>query len=267
MLRVRLVLWYIGWCVLCGTRPWRYFQLNAPWFNADKRLFSKLDMDQLIPRQWRLWQQPLAEATAPPSYPLFLKPEWGQNARGIQVARDAKEYARLRQELMASTVPYLAQEAARGRREFEAFYIRHSEIEDQAAVFSITETLNNNTDWPVNGILNPDTRYRDVLSQLSPLNQHRIWRQLDRLGKFRIARIGLRADAITDLPSGDFQIIEINLFVPLPLCLLDKTQPAAQRRRFVRESMYHLAQATRTLPNGQRGKAIFWPMLLLNYRI
>lgn len=267
MLRVRLVSWYMLWCVRIGARPWRYFQLNAPWFSSKKRIFSKLEMDDLIPQKWRLAQEPLRADSRPSSWPVFLKPEWGQNARGILVAKDQISFDHIRQQLLFGKTPYLFQEAAKGAGEFEIFYIRNEASGDKPAVFSVTETRNNaGQDWPVNSILNQHTSHK-TLTQLTADDEHRLWQHLSELPAFRIARIGIRADNIENLLEGKFQIIEINLFVPLPLYLLDETIPLQKRYRFIHANMRQLAQLTKTMPLDQPRKNIFWPMLFLSYRI
>ncbi len=266
MLRVRLVLSYMSWCLRLGARPWRYFQLNAPWFNEQRRLFSKLDMDRLIPDRWRLPQQPLADMEMPDEWPVFLKPEWGQNSRGIHLARNPQEYEGLREKLLAgSTIPYLVQGAAPGRREFEVFWIGVATDADQPDILSVTETLNDsNQEWPVNSINNRDTRHRSL--SLSPEQERRLWQWMRELPPFRIARAGLRADSMEAVLDGNFHIMEINLFVPMPLTLLDEDLPLKQRHAFIGQAMRALAALTRGLPKGQAPKRVFWPMFFLNYR-
>lgn len=266
MLRIRLVFWYMVWCVRLGARPWRYFQLNAPWFSSKKRLFSKLDMDALIPAKWRLAQESLHPESQPSSWPVFLKPEWGQNARGILVAENQQDFNRLSRELLSGQTPYLLQEAATGKREFEVFYIRNGASDKEPALLSITETLNSSDqEWPVNSILNKHTRHRALIQFTA--NNNELWRYMNELPAFRIARIGLRAESIDAMLAGEFKIIEINLFVPMPLCLLDETIPPRERNRFIRSSMYKLALLTRSVSLKQARKNIFWPMLLLSYKI
>ena len=266
MLRIRLVFWYMLYCVRIGARPWRYFQLNAPWYNNHKKLFSKLEMDAHILDQWRLPQIPLDDHSQPSSWPVFLKPEWGQNAKGIRIAENAEALQRLRPELLASKIPYLLQNAAPGKREFEVFGIRRSAESDDLGVLSVTETLNNSTEsWPVNSILNSDTRHKSI--QLNSHEQHMLSQQLKQLPAFRIARVGLRADSVQAMLRGEFKIIEINLFVPMPLYLLDEQIPLQTRHEFIRDAMYKLAQLTKSVPLTQQRKSIFWPMFFLNYRV
>jgi hypothetical protein len=266
MLRIRLVFWYMLFCVRTGARPWRYFQLNAPWFNTEKKLFSKLEMDARIPEQWRLPQTPLDEHSQPSSWPVFLKPEWGQNAKGIFLAENARTFEQLHPQLLNSKVPYLIQNAATGDREFEIFMIRRHADGDDLAVLSITETLNNKEEsWPINSILNTDTRHRHI--QLDDKELQHLHHHLQQLPGFRIARVGLRADNVKAMIEGDFQIIEINLFVPMPLILLDGNIPLKTRHQFIHDAMLKLAQLTRSVPLSQARKSIFWPMFFLNCRV
>jgi len=268
MLRPTLVGFYIFCCLRIGAAPWRYFQLNAPWFDEENRLFSKLKMDSRIPSEWRLRQLPLAEADNWDHWPTFLKPEWGQNGRGIHVAHNNEEYHRLRAKLLEAKMPYLVQEKAPGQREFELFYILHAIESDRPAVLSLTETVNDNGEtWPIHSILNRETRYLDIAPELSEQHLDALWEMTGRLGRFRIARIALRSDSLDALLEGNFKIIEINLFVPLPLALLDKRKSLRTRLAFIRDSMAALAEATRSLPPDQPRKPIFWPMLLLNTRL
>lgn len=268
MLRPALVASYLFCCLRAGAAPWRYFQLNAPWFDEENRLFSKRRMDGCIPPEWRLRQLPLADAGSWDHWPAFLKPEWGQNGRGIHIAHDAEDFQRKREALLQARVPYLVQENAPGRREFELFYIRQAKEPARPAVLSLTETVNGNGDsWPIHSIFNHGTSYLDITGGLSREQRDTLWKMMDRLGSFRIARIGLRTDSLEALLEGDFRIIEINLFVPLPLALLDTRKSLRERQRFIGESMAALAEATRALPHDQPRKPIFWPMLLLNARL
>ena len=48
LIRLSLIFSYIFYCIRLGVAPWRYFQLNAPYFNEQRNLFSKLDMDKVF---------------------------------------------------------------------------------------------------------------------------------------------------------------------------------------------------------------------------
>ena len=266
-LRVQLVLWYILSCIRLLTPPWRYFQLNAPYFNEEKGLFSKLEIDACIPEHWRLEQQPLANSAIPVKYPVFIKPEWGQNGHGIKRADDARAFLKLQKRLLQTSTTYLVQQAAEGRREFEIFFIREGDSE-QFAVLSAAETLCSAEDpYPVNSILNPDTRYRDLCPQLTDHSRQQLWKMLNPMGHFRIARVGIRAEGLDELINGEFKIIEINLFIPLPLRLLDPELAGREKRRFIRSSMLALAKATRAIPKNQQHKPLFSHQTAAHYRV
>jgi len=91
IIRIYQVLAYILFCVWQRAAPWKYFQLNAPYFNEQRGIFSKLDTDQLIPEAWRLPQSLDIGDYQPPLYPVFVKPEWGQNSHGIFVVETEVE--------------------------------------------------------------------------------------------------------------------------------------------------------------------------------
>jgi hypothetical protein len=40
-------------------------------------------MDARIPKKWRLKQDYFDKNNLPETFPVFLKPEWGQNSNGI----------------------------------------------------------------------------------------------------------------------------------------------------------------------------------------
>ena len=90
MMRVALVFWCIVYSLRCRVAPWHFFQLNSGYFNSTKSIFSKLDMDRFIPERWRL-QQLEDDGDTAPEFPVFLKPEWGQNAHGIFFIRNGDE--------------------------------------------------------------------------------------------------------------------------------------------------------------------------------
>ncbi len=121
----KLIFYYIAWSIRLRIPPWYYFQINAEWFNQSKGFYSKIDMDARIPLKWRLEQDYLDKNNPPKDFPVFLKPEWGQNSNGIVrldsldefMAFDAKE----------SKIPHIVQQAAVEAQEYEIFYIRDAD--------------------------------------------------------------------------------------------------------------------------------------------
>ncbi len=262
IIRIAQVLAYIIFCTLLRVGPWRYFQLNAGYFNRNKGIFSKLDIDQLIPTQWRLAQWVDHADIKPLHYPVFLKPEWGQNSKGIQRADNLAEFEKLRLLKPKSNVQYLVQQGAKQGIEFEIFLIppanNTSAIKNKGCL-SITQVTNSSSEsYPINGIYNAATEYLDISEQFSSKQRQRLYDRLRTVGQFNIARYGLRANSTNDLLKGDFSIIEINLFFPMPLMLLSKNVSLLKKWRFIISNMWLLAQVTKSMPKDQPYKDIFF---------
>lgn len=268
VLRFNLIFWYIAFCTKYRAAPWKYFQLNAKYFNPQKGLFSKIDVDQLIPKKWKL-KQAIDDGTfSPDSYPVFYKPEWGQNAYGIKRFNNVEEFESRNRKHKFSNVNYLVQEAAPGKKEFEIFYIRNAKSEDDYSVLTITSVSNKNeVSDPINSIRNPNTKYQNISHQLSEKNKTNIWHKLRNIGQFKIARVGLRANSVADILNGDFHIFEINLFTPMPINLLDDRDSLKSKIFFVKKTMRALAKITKTIPKSQKTKSIFFHKLIKHYQL
>ena len=273
IIRIYQVFAYILFCVWQRVAPWKYFQLNAPYFNEQRGIFSKLDTDQLIPEAWRLPQSLDIGGYEPSQYPVFVKPEWGQNSFGIQRADNAQALSTIRSERKNTTGNYLIQQAAAGTREFEIFVIpsaleSSSQTGNQPAVISITETLNNSEDpYPINGIYNSATSYEDLTPQLTPKQVEQLWLHLSQIGDFRLSRVGLRANSVEAMINGEFHIIEINLLYPMPLMLLSHNRTWREKNRFSLQAMWHLAAISKKIPASQPRKSIFFTKLKSAHRI
>ncbi len=273
IIRIYQVLAYILFCIWQRVAPWKYFQLNAPYFNEQRGVFSKLDTDQLIPEVWRLPQSLDIGDYLPPQYPVFVKPEWGQNSFGIQRADNSQTLNDIRSARKSTTGNYLIQQAAPGKREFEVFVIPSSQggssqNNNQPAVISITETLNNSEDlYPINGIYNSATSYKDLTPQLTSKQIEQLWQHLSQIGSFRLSRVGLRADSVDAMINGEFHIIEINLLYPMPLMLLSNNRTWREKNRFSLQAMWNLAAISKTIPASQPRKSIFFTKLKSAHRL
>ncbi|MFK7993469.1 MAG: hypothetical protein AB8B87_04980 [Granulosicoccus sp.] len=257
-----MVVTYILCCARIATAPWRYWQLNARYFSSEKGVFSKLSMDSLIPERWRLAQSIDSDSLTPSHFPVFLKPEWGQNAHGIRRADNQAQLMQLRSELAEQPQRYLLQEAAPGEREFELFSIDADRDDDKHDVFTITEAINKNEHYPINSKYNRFTRYADITSQFNPEQQALLANYLSQIGKFGISRMSVRADSLEALIEGDFRVIEINLFLPMPINLLDGDYSWAEKWRFIRSAMMSLAQATKLIKPVDKPQPIFASMMM-----
>jgi len=263
-----LIIKYILYCIRFKTMPWRYFQLNAAHFNMEKGIFSKLEMDRVIPRNLRLWQFAVDEGTIPETYPVFVKPEWGQNAHGIHRVDTKKDYLQMRAVLKERSINYLVQQAAQGRLEFEIFYIRHPFQPDRFSVLSITQVCNTGDEaFPINSVRNKKTCYLDRTGDYSLEEKQQLWQMIQAAGDFKIARVAASADSKQDLLKGRFHIIEINIFTPMPLNLLDFRQSWRRKIRFIDTAMSALAVCVKGLAEDFAAKPIFFRKLKMHYRV
>ena len=239
--------------------PGDFFQLNADYFNAEKGMFSKLDIDQYIPEQWRLNQSALDESTHPDTFPVFVKPEWGQNSIGISRADDIDSFNAIRNEAMQLPYDHLIQEAAKETNEYEIFYLRKAHQLDDFVVMSITQARNRSHEkYPINSIESDQTWYTDISDEFSQSDKNRLWKNIGSIGRFKIARVCCRANSIEELISGQFHIVEINLFVPFPLYLQAENVSRKSKSHFIRAQMWNLAKLIKGIPKEQAHQKIFY---------
>lgn len=255
---------YMLQCVSIGTKPCKYFQLNSEIFNGDKGIFSKIDIDQLVPEKWRLAQHYDDGVELPEHYPVFVKPEWGQNSSGVFRADDEVSLRRIQQKIESSRIPYLVQEAAPEKMEFEIFSILHHQDRDRFAVLTITRALNNTDEYPVNGVYNADTRYQEITESFSDTQIEALWALLGEIGRFNISRVGLRADSVGAMLAGRFHVIEINLFIPMPINMLDARYRFADLWKQSRSYMMALARVTKSRNKALKEKPVFTKLMLYN---
>jgi hypothetical protein len=269
MIRFMLVFWFIMYCLRRGVEPWNFFQLNAAYFNEEKGIFSKLEIDQYVPGRWRLLECYMDnDDTIPLQFPVFIKPEWGQNSHGIIRADSLDQYLKFVARHKESCVKYISQESAAGQKEFEVFYVRQTSGAANKTFFSITEVSNSRDEaHPINGIYNRHTNYHDCDKDFSAEDIETVWGYLRPIGCFRLARVGIKTDSKADLLAGNFSIFEINLFLPMPLFLLDQTIGISEKYTFIRDAMKILAAAVEDIPRDQKRKSIFFNMLKAHYRV
>ncbi|CAC9459481.1 hypothetical protein [uncultured Gammaproteobacteria bacterium] len=260
----RLIFYYIYWSIRLGIPPWWYFQINAEWYNAEKGFYSKIDIDAYIPLKWRLQQSYLDKNKPPSDFPVFLKPEWGQNSNGIIRIDKLQDFVNFRTK---SKIPYIVQYAAHECKEYEIFYIRDAENLNQLSTLNITQSINYSDErYPINGIHNKSMIYRDITASFSPQEMQILQRHLQQLPNFRIARVGVRANSKADLLVGLLHIIEINLFAPFPIQLLDNTVSKASKRQFIKDNMRHLVKVSNTIPKKYFNHFVFLKKIIKHYQ-
>ncbi|WP_423908790.1 hypothetical protein [Candidatus Spongiihabitans sp.] len=263
------VITYILNCIRIRTKPCKYFQLNSPCFNAKEGIFSKKEMDRLIPEKWRLQhvyddEEDDDSAYKPENYPIFVKPEWGQNASGVFRADDAASLAKIRKITRQARTRYLIQQGASEKREFEIFSILHHADKNRYAELTITETTNSSEINPVNSIYNPATAYREITDKFSEPQKQALWELLGQIGRFGISRASLRADSIAQMLAGKFHVIEVNLFAPMSINLLDPKYSNSELWQMIRRYMLALARITKYRDQSLTEKPVFTKIMLYN---
>ncbi len=223
-----------------------------------------MDIDQLIPAEWRLEQRYEDGKWMPQRYPVFLKPEWGENAAGIYRADNLNQLIEYRDQIKNSKVGYLIQSGATESREFEVFTLRDHKDNNTYSIMSITEALNEREQNPVNSINNQDTCYQDITDRFSVKQKQILWNILERIGSFGIARLSVRSDSIDDLLAGKFHVIELNLFTPMPIHMMDNKYSRWDLAGMIWEYMMKLAKLTRVRDKSRREKAVYTKSMLYN---
>lgn len=259
---VTMVILYILYCIRIGTKPCKYFQLNSPCFDRHEGIFSKLDIDQYIPEEWRLEQRYDDGEVVPEYWPVFVKPEWGQNAAGVERADSTQELADIRKRTKKERVKFLLQQAAPESREFEIFSMRHHNDQNNYAVLTVTEAVNESEPNPINGIYNPSTKYVEITEQFDSTQLGQLWQQMNRIGHFNISRASVRADSLEDLMAGRFHVIEVNLFLPMPINMLDRRYGLKQIFDMIRRYMMSLARITKARDKSLPEKPVFTKIML-----
>ncbi|MBE8189685.1 MAG: hypothetical protein HAW58_02190 [Candidatus Thioglobus sp.] len=261
----RLIFYYIAWSVRLGIPPWYYFQINAEWFNRQKGFYSKIDMDANIPLKWRLQQDYLDKNNPPQDFPVFLKPEWGQNSNGIFRLDTLADFMNFDDK--KSKIPNIIQQAAPEINEFEIFYIRDADKQKNLITLTITQSINRSDErFPINNINNKNVIYRDCTADFSADELAKICTHLQELPNFRIARVGLRTNSKADLIAGLFHIIEVNLFAPFPINLLDKNISNKSKYAFIKGNMRHLVRVSNTTPRQHFNRLVFFKKIIKHYQ-
>lgn len=255
---------YILCCFCLRTAPWRYFQINARYFSGDKGIFSKIKIDRLIPDKWKLQQDWLVDGFVPFRYPVFVKPEWGQNAQGVQRADNESELQTITKRLNGSATRFIAQEGAEEKREFEIYIVYPDPDRRRASIVTVTEVINQSHDYPINSVYNADTTYHDISNQFSGAELDQLAEYNREIGDFGHSRLSVRAHSLPDLVAGKFHVIELNLFTPMPVNVLDRNLSAFEALKFIGAVSWELAKTTRSIDANQPVHPVFTRMMSYN---
>ena len=75
----------------------------------------------------------------------------------------------------------------------------------------------------------------------------------------------MRADNFEDLISGNFHVIELNLFTPMPINLMDEGYSWKQKLEFILKVGKSLARVTRSIDRNQKTFPVFTRMMLYSH--
>lgn len=276
MYRLKIVFWFIYYSMVLRVRPWRYFQLHAKYFNRKKWIFSKAEIESHIPDIWKLnstyinnidgIQKQIKQIEDNHSYPVFIKPEWGQNSHGISIVYSREELSDTLKSISKNSTPYVAQQASRYENEFEILYTRDPIKPNEIILQSIVESKNDTCDpHCVNGI-HGTTSYHDILPKFTQDMKLILIEYIQKIWEFRVARIGLKAENIKSMIEWKFEIFEINIFIPFALHLLDKDISKKDKNIFIKKFAKDLVILT--WKNKQTIKwSIFFKKLATHYTI
>jgi len=73
-----------------------------------------------------------------------------------------------------------------------------------------------------------------------------------------MARVGLKADDRIGILKGKFHIVEINLFLPMPLVLLTENVGLGEKNKIMKKTMSLAARLAKAIPKKESGKHIFF---------
>jgi hypothetical protein len=261
----KLIFYYISWSIRLRIPAWYYFQINAEWYNKKKGLYSKIDIDQYIPKQWLLKQEYFTKDSLVNNFPVFLKPEWGQNANGIVRIDSVNELESF--SIENQKLPYIIQEAAKENIEYEIFYIRGNEETNNYPILTITYALNTTQgQYPINHIRNKNVKYLDCTSDFSHNELEKVKSILDKLPPFRIARVSLKTNSKEELLEELFHIIEINLFAPFPINLLDENTSQTDKDIFIKKATCALVKVSANIPKKHFNNFVFTKKIIRHYQ-
>jgi len=274
MIRIKIVYYFILYSILQGAKPWKFFQVNAKYFNEEKAIFSKYEIEKNIPKKWKLndyildkennidlWKKEICNNF---TFPLFLKPEWWQNSHWIYRVDDEKYLIEVLNNINKDNTTYLCQELASYEKEFEVLYVRGKD--NNHSILSLTETINDTWErYPINWI-HWVSKYRDITNLFSEKDKNIFFNKIKNIWDFQLARVWIKADTKESLILWDFKIFEINIFLPLPLSLLDDNINKTCKNIFLKKFAKKLVNITMNIDN-KKTKNIFWNMIVMHYKV
>jgi hypothetical protein len=79
--------------------------------------------------------------------------------------------------------------------------------------------------------------------------------------------VGVKADNLSALIRGRFHVVEINLFLPMPLVLLSCNVPLWKKNRIMQQTMFSAARLARTVPRSETREPVFFPKMKAHCKV
>ncbi|MDC0506028.1 hypothetical protein OAN96_00360 [Candidatus Gracilibacteria bacterium] len=267
ILHAQAIIIYILYCIRLWANPWMFFQINNEWFNEKKGFFSKMEMNQLLPKKWQLKTYKIEDIDLDNfnlEFPVFLKPEYGHRSYGVYIVKNKTQLKDCIKEIRGLYIPYIVQGASKYNEEYEITFINNTQAKS-SIVYSISEAINKNQQKYIIHSTKNGTQYVEHISDLKNSDIKKIESHISRIPS-RVGRISLKSNSIQDIINGDFEIFEINLFLASPLYIQDKEISFTEKCRFMLNYTKDIAKLTKTLRH-KKYKHIFWNTLKRYYLI
>lgn len=269
-MRLQIVLYFVWYCLKIRTNPWFYFQVHARFFDEKKWMFSKYDIEQWIPKKWRLKSEKITSTTtitsllANMSLPVFGKPEWGQNSHGVEYIETKKQLESFIKHAKSSEILNLIQSSSPYEKEFEICFTRDPHNQKKIKIWSFVESSNTRKSR-INSI-HSGTEYMEYIDTLDLWQLKQLEDYIAHFWDLQLGRVWVKANSIDNVIAWEFHVFEINIFIPLPLKMLAKNVKNSTKNIFLKDFTYALAQLTKQREK-TKYKEVFFRKIFLHYKI
>ena len=269
-MRLQIALYFTYFCLKKRANPWLFFQIHSKYFDKENGIFSKYNIEQQIPKKWRLKSIRLLSKYTKKDilqeldFPIFWKPEWWQNAHWISYINSKKTLEEFLVKSRNSDISYLVQQGSSYKNEYEICFYKNFQGDGDIIINSFSQS-HNMGNIMVSSIHN-ETRYEELLHELTIKQIEKLSHYISQMWDFYVGRVWLKGDSIKDIVNGKFDVFEINIFLPMPLKLLAYNVDKSQKAVFLCKWAETLAYLTKHQPKKPYTE-VFLRKIYLHYKI
>jgi len=214
------------------------------------------------------------------AYPFIIKPDWGESSLGVWKINNTKELKKRLFQILKRKIQYMAQEYCKYEKEYDILYIASNKNPQKKKILDITRIdppivkgdgksnirqlilqqfkeyqeylFHINKDrldkipkkrknvrlTDINSKLY-GSKYSDLKKNLSK-SEDKIIKNLNEIGKFRLAKVTVKANDESELINGELKVIEINILYPLMNSILGTNLTHKQRKNMIRNYIQKL---------------------------